>query len=359
MNKISEVFSIVGAWRQINIRSSIMRATFWFGILVFTSLFGFVACDGWTGDDPTSPTPDPPQLIAVNPTANNSSVNLGNSITATFDKRMNSGSAGTFVVYGYKTGKLTGLYTGGGSQTLRFNPDFAFKTSEILEVILTDSLTATDGTSLATPFIYRFRAEALVGTGVYTAGDTILGQSGARGLATGDWDDDGDSDLAVANFSDSTVVIMKNDGLGTFSTIGGTIIGQSGASAVIALDKDGDGDLDLAVANEGSSTVGILENNGNGNFSSVSVIIGQSNARGLAAGDWDGEIGMAMGTLTWRWRTVPATVLPCWKMTVTAVSQPILRSVPKLVPLPWLPEIGTATETSTWPWQILQHRLFY
>ncbi len=70
MNKISEVFSLVGAWHQINIRSSIMRATFWFGIMVFTSLFGFVACDGWTGDDPASPTPDPPQLTAVNPTAN-------------------------------------------------------------------------------------------------------------------------------------------------------------------------------------------------------------------------------------------------------------------------------------------------
>ena len=40
--------------------------------------------------------------------------------------------------------------------------------------------------------------------------------TGARGLAAGDWDDDGDSDLAVANFSNATVVIMKNDGSGDF-----------------------------------------------------------------------------------------------------------------------------------------------
>jgi len=117
-----------------------MRATFWISILVFISLFGFVACDGWTGSDPSdpnSPAQNPPKLTSVSPTANNSSVNLGNSITATFDKRMNSGSAGTFVVYGYKTGKLTGLYTGGESQTLRFNPDFAFKTGEILHLLFT------------------------------------------------------------------------------------------------------------------------------------------------------------------------------------------------------------------------------
>jgi len=202
---------------------------------------------------------------------------------------MNSVSAGTFVVYGYKTGKLTGLYTGGESQTLRFNPDFVFKTSEILEVILTDSLKATDGTSLATPFVYRFRAEALTGTGVYTAGDTILGQSGARGLAAGDWDDDGDSDLAVTNFSDSTVVIMENDGLGTFSTIGGIIIGQSGASAVVALDWDADGDLDLVVANFTANTVVVLENDPAGSFTLEDTIGTQTGASALAAGDWDGD----------------------------------------------------------------------
>ena len=153
-----------------------MKTDFWFSILALVSLFGLVGCDGWTGGDSDSTTLNPPKITGVNPTVNNSSVSLGNSIAATFDKSMNSASAGTFVVYGNKTGKLTGLYTGGRSLTLVFNPDFAFKTSELLDVILTGSLKATDGTSLAPPFVYRFRAEALAGTGVFTAGDTILGQ---------------------------------------------------------------------------------------------------------------------------------------------------------------------------------------
>ena len=134
-----------------------MKTDFWFSILALVSLFGLVGCDG-SGGGGGSPAaaPNSPVVTGVNPTVNNSSVNLGNSIAATFDKKMNSASAGTFVVYGNKTGKLTGLYTGGGSQTLVFNPDFAFKTSEVLEVILTGSLKATDGTSLPPPLYTAF-----------------------------------------------------------------------------------------------------------------------------------------------------------------------------------------------------------
>jgi len=276
-----------------------VKTVFWISILAFVSLFGLVGCDGWTGGDSDSTTLNPPQLTGTNPAANDSSVNSGNSIAATFDKKMNVGSAGTFVVYGNKTGKLTGLYTGDNSQTLIFNPNFAFKTSEVLEIILTDALTATDGASMSPPFVYRFRAEALAGTGVFTAGDTILGMTGARGLAAGDWDDDGDIDLAVANFSDSTVVRMKNNG-GTFNTAGGTIIGQLGASALVALDWDGNGDLHLAVANNGSDSVEFLENDGNGDFNSVDKIFGQSGAIGLAAGDWngDGDIDLAVANFS-------------------------------------------------------------
>ena len=240
-----------------------MRAAFWIGILAFVSLFGIVACGG-SGGEPPPPAANSPILTGVNPAANDTSVILGNSIAATFDKNMNAASAGTFVVYGNQTGKRTGLYTGGGSPTLVFNPDNAFKLGEILEVILTGSLTSTDGATLSLPFVYRFWAEALGGTGTgnFNADDIVLNQFGARGLAAGDWDNDGDIDLAVANFTANTAVIMKNDSAGDFSVFD-TVGSQLGASAVVALDWDGDGDLDLAVANDGNNSVGILENDGN------------------------------------------------------------------------------------------------
>lgn len=283
-----------------------MNNTCWISILVFLSVlsvFGLVACDGsgsGGGGGGAGSGVNPPQLTGTNPTANNTSALSGALITATFDKRMKAGSAGTFVVHGEQTGRRTGLYTGGGSQTLVFNPDDAFKIGEILEITLTGALTATDVAALDPPVVYRFWAEALAGSGSFGADPPILGQAGARGLAAGDWDHDGDIDLAVANFSNSTVVKMENNGLGTFSTTGGTITGQSGASAVIALDWDGDGFLDLAVANHGSSSVEFLGNDGSGAFNSVDEIFGQSGALALAAGDWngDGDIDLAVANFS-------------------------------------------------------------
>jgi hypothetical protein len=78
-------------------------------------------------------------------------------------------------------------------------------------------------------------------------------------LAAGDWDGDGDLDLAVANFGANSVAILQNNGSGSFANIQ-TIPSLLNAAGLAAGDWDGDGDLDLASANEGSNNVGILLN---------------------------------------------------------------------------------------------------
>jgi hypothetical protein len=235
-------------------------------IVVLLSLLSLQACDSGSGGSPDGgATENPPELENVDPAANDSSALVGAAITATFDKDMRAGSDSTFVVYGSQTGKLAGAYTGGGSDTLKFDPDNRFKIGEEIEVILTDSLTSTEGQSLEAPILYHFRAEALAGTGDFTPTDTVAGQTNAQGLAAGDWDGDGDLDLAVANFGASRVDILVNDGTGDF-TIADTIAGQINAQDLSAGDWDGDGDLDLAVANRGASRVDILINDGTGDF---------------------------------------------------------------------------------------------
>ena len=122
-----------------------MKTVFWTCILALVCLFSFVACDGsGGGSGGAGSAPNPPQVTGINPAANDSSVTLGNSISATFDKNMNAASSNTFVVYGNLTGKLPGLYTGGGSEVLVFNSNNKFKIGEVLEVILTGSLNSTD-----------------------------------------------------------------------------------------------------------------------------------------------------------------------------------------------------------------------
>ena len=113
--------------------------------------------------------------------------------------KMDSGSANTFVVYGSQTGRLAGIYSGDGSNTLRFDSNNKFKIGEEIEVTLTIFLTSTDGVSLELPIVYRFRAETLNGNGSFKVRDTIEDQTGASALAAGDWDGDGDLDAFVGN----------------------------------------------------------------------------------------------------------------------------------------------------------------
>ena len=110
----------------------------------------------------------------------------------------------------------------------------------------------------------------------------------------GDFDGDGDIDLAVSLAASDRVAVLRNAGNGTFGAPSLYTVGDSpGAMAVGDLDRDGD--LDLAVVNEQSGYLSILRNAGNGTFTSaVSVpvpIFGSMRSR-LA-------MRTAMATSTW------------------------------------------------------------
>lgn len=81
-------------------------------------------------------------------------------------------------------------------------------------------------------------------------------------IAVGDLDSDGKPDLAVANFNSNTVSIFKNTStIGSISFAEKTdyITGQKPIDVVIA-DLEGDGKPDLAVSNYNDNTVSVLKN---------------------------------------------------------------------------------------------------
>jgi FG-GAP-like repeat len=109
-------------------------------------------------------------------------------------------------------------------------------------------------------------------------------------VAAGDFNGDGKLDLAVTNAQDNTVLVLLGNGDGTFRTQV-VYVTASGPQAVIAADFNGDQKLDLAV---GGSGVSILLGNGDGTFQKQLVSPGSSP---LAAADFnrDGKLDLFAG----------------------------------------------------------------
>lgn len=81
-----------------------------------------------------------------------------------------------------------------------------------------------------------------------------------------DLDRDGDQDLIVTNYGDSTASVLKNNSDGTFAPKTDYAVGLTPTS-VFALDLDTDYDPDFITANQWGHTVSVLKNNGAGVFS--------------------------------------------------------------------------------------------
>ncbi len=106
-------------------------------------------------------------------------------------------------------------------------------------------------------------------TGVISYADKVDFTTGTnpQSVAIGDLDDDGKTDLAVANFGSSTVSVFRNTSTGLGDISYDTKVDfdtGSGSRSVVIGDLNGDGRADLAVANDLGQTVSILRNTSTG-----------------------------------------------------------------------------------------------
>ncbi len=122
----------------------------------------------------------------------------------------------------------------------------------------------------------------------------VVGASFSVSSTWGDYDNDGDQDLFVANTSDENNYLYKNEGSGQFTQITtGDIVNDGGKSVGASWgDYDNDMDLDLFVANSGGQTNFLYQNNGDGTFTKVTtgvVVTTAGNSHGSSWGDTDND----------------------------------------------------------------------
>jgi len=113
-----------------------------------------------------------------------------------------------------------------------------------------------------------------------------------RAVVAADFNGDGKLDLAAANLSDGTVSILLGDGKGGFAPQVSVSEGLSGfpwPRAITTGDFNNDGYPDLAVANLMNSSASIFLNNGHGGFTVSSSPTVGSSAEGVVTGDFDGD----------------------------------------------------------------------
>ncbi|UCE74259.1 MAG: VCBS repeat-containing protein, partial [Methanomassiliicoccales archaeon] len=114
-------------------------------------------------------------------------------------------------------------------------------------------------------------------------------------LQTGDVDGDNDIDIVFSNpiYDVSKIIIMYNDGSGSFGNEANVAVGSYSYNFFLA-DFDLDNDLDIVTANYGSfwsieNTVSILENDGDGNFGNLMNYTVANRSFSVGAGDVNGD----------------------------------------------------------------------
>jgi len=128
-------------------------------------------------------------------------------------------------------------------------------------------------------------------------------------VALGDFDEDGVIDVVTPNANGSSVSILLGDGDGTFTTAPESpiTVGQ-GPRGVATGDFDGDGDSDVVVSEHGVDSVRVLESDGDGTFTPQASIPVGTDPWGVAVGRFGSGSTLDIAVVNTRYEEENGTV---------------------------------------------------
>ncbi|TXD49042.1 FG-GAP-like repeat-containing protein [Polaribacter sp. IC073] len=209
------------------------------------------------------------------PAAVANNIALDANITLNFSDNTKTASitAANIVITGRYTGIIAGVFSGGGTKTVVFNPTTNFKPGEVIAVTLTAAILNSTDAVLTNPTSFSFTSKSALNAFTPSWTDNYVADDAIESSYTlpVDIDGDGDMDLVSGGFRYQKISLHKNDGNAnpSFTT---TIIAEYGAPTkprqAFASDIDNDGDMDIITlnVNTGKTIIEIitLKNNGDG-----------------------------------------------------------------------------------------------
>ena len=137
------------------------------------------------------------------------------------------------------------------------------------------------------------------GNGTFRNPAAFLAGVNPQSVAVGDFNGDGNLDLAVADnaltagFNDNTwgVTVLWGDGTGSFPTSTFYLLGDSAGFPVwvTAADFNGDNKTDLVCLIQGDNIAAVMMGNGNGTFAAASNFATGNLLASAAVGDFNGD----------------------------------------------------------------------
>ncbi len=135
-----------------------------------------------------------------------------------------------------------------------------------------------------------YTASVFLGLGDGTFAPASIFSTGGppSAIASGDFNHDGNLDLAITNQAANRVLVFLGRGNGTFGPATPFPVGCQPSSVAVA-DVNGDGIPDLVTAGSGDSTVSVLLGNGDGSFAPPKTFAAGARPSSVAIGDVNGD----------------------------------------------------------------------
>ena len=232
-----------------------------------------------------------PVVVSTAPSQNELNILTSSDITVTFDINMDASTINdsTFVVHALTTGSHSGTISyDSPSKTATFTSDNGFSEGEVVTAILTTGIESSANIPLGGSYVWTFTTSVSAGGGNFTLDSTYGSGDSPHAIFTGDFDNDGDFDIATVNFGANSITVMKNNGSGEFSDRSDYSVG-TGTRYIFGADFDDDGYMDLAVGNGGTDNVSVLLNNGDGTFGTHVTYATGDGPHSIFCADFNGD----------------------------------------------------------------------